>query len=63
MATPTKPVRRYDVDGNPLRTGHHVGSLAHTRPHADERVEAATAYIESQRALDNEDKDLTARFK
>jgi hypothetical protein len=54
-------VKRYDVDGNQLKTGHHVGSLARTLPHADKRVEALEAHQAEQ--AQNEDRDLLSKFR
>src|SRR4051812_2156868 len=63
MAGQAKPVRRFDVDGQPIRTGHSIGSLARTHPHSDERVTELTEHVEYQRGLSREEKDLTAEFR
>jgi hypothetical protein len=67
MAEPqAKPVLRYDVDDNQLKTGATIrGFRARNEPtpHADDRVQELTAYQAEQRALDNSEKDLTAEFK
>ena len=65
MAGQTKPVRRYDADGNQLRTGHTIGSVAH-RISSDteaERQEGLHAIIAESAGRDNDEKDLTAAFK
>jgi hypothetical protein len=63
MAEPqAKPVRRYTVDGELIRTGHHIGSLVQTRPHADNRVEALETHIAERKALDNDEKNLVQPF-
>src|SRR4051812_22903726 len=55
--------KRYDVDGQPIRTGHSIGSLVRTRPHSDERVTELNEHVADQRALEPDAKDLTAAFK
>jgi hypothetical protein len=63
-AKPTRPVKRYDVDGNQLKTGHTIGSRAqHIPPQGDDRVQALRAYQAEQETLADHDKDLTAAFR
>jgi hypothetical protein len=60
-AKPTKPVKRYDVDGNQLKTGHTIGSRAqHIPVQGDDRVQALRAYQAEQETLADHEKDLAA---
>jgi hypothetical protein len=65
MSTPqAKPgPRRYTADGQLLRTGHQIGSVAHRIERDTSRVYDLNAHIKEQGALDSSDKDLTAEFK
>jgi hypothetical protein len=60
-AKPTRPVKRFDVDGVELRTGHTIGSRAqHIPVQGDDRVQALRAYQAEQETLDDSEKDLAA---
>jgi hypothetical protein len=62
----SRPVRRYDVDGNEIRTGAAIiGARARNgyQPPGDERIDELKSHIAERSALDNSEKDLTAAFK
>jgi hypothetical protein len=63
-ATPEPvPVRRYTADNREIETGHQIGSAAHRIPPDTERVEKLAEHQRHQAGLDEDEKDLTARFK
>jgi hypothetical protein len=66
MAAQHKPgPRRYTSDGQLLRTGHQIGSVAHQiSPDAErDRVQGLNEHTAHQLSLDESDKDLTLKFR